>query len=172
MILMQLVPQPTPNSDKSRGRRRRYRSYLEEGLVREIANPFEAARWQVLLGSESFAQKVLDRVRSQETKREANASLRGAVRRSLQPEEIVAQVAKKYHISPQRLLGGVDWGLAARNEAMWLIWERCELTLAGIGELFGGLDYAAVAQRIRRVRLSLSEKKREQLLHKISNIKI
>jgi putative transposase len=155
-----------------RGRRRRYRSFVEEGLVREIANPFGAARWQVLLGSESFAQKVLDRMGDHETKREANASLRGAMRRSVRPEEIVGHVAKKYNIIPRRLLVGGDWGLAARNEAMWLIWERSELTLAGIGELFGGLDYAAVAQRIRRVRLSLSEKKREQLLHEISNIKI
>jgi putative transposase len=155
-----------------RGRRRRYRSFVEEGLVREIANPLEAARWQLLLGSESFAQKVLDRVRGQEKKREASASIRGAVRQSLQPEEIVAQVAKKYRMSPQRLLGRGDWGLAARNVAMWLIWERCDLTLARIGELFGGSDYAAVAQRIRRARLSLSEKQRQQLLYEMSNIKI
>jgi putative transposase len=156
----------------ARERRPRYRSFVEEGLVREVANPFEAARWQVFLGSESFGQKVLDRVRGKETKREATASLRGAVRRSLRPEEIVARVAKKNQMGPQRLLGRGDWGLAARNVAMWLIWERCDLTLAGIGKLFGGLDYAAVAQRIRRARLSLSEKKRVQLIHEMSNIKI
>ena len=84
----------------------------------------------------------------------------------------MAWTATKYGIAPQLLLSRGDWGLAARNIAMWLIWERCDLSLAGIGKLFGGLDYAAVAQRIRRARLSSSEKKRKQLLHEILNIKI
>jgi putative transposase len=159
----------------ARGRRLRYRRFVEEGLVREIANPFEAVRWQALLGSEAFGQKVLDRVRGRGTKREASAPLRAAAAAlgsTLGPEEVVAWTAKKYGIAPQRLMSRGDWGLAARNIAMWLIWERCDLSLAGIGKLFGGLDYAAVAQRIRRARLSSSEKKRKQLLHEILNIKI
>lgn len=35
---------------------------------------------------------------------------------------------------------------------MALVWEHRALRLREIGELFGGLDYAAVAQRIRRVK--------------------
>jgi chromosomal replication initiation ATPase DnaA len=41
--------------------------------------------------------------------------------------------------------------------AMWLVWQLCGLTLAETGKLFGELDYAAVAQRIRRARAALSE---------------
>jgi chromosomal replication initiation ATPase DnaA len=37
---------------------------------------------------------------------------------------------------------------------MWMIWETGNKSLREIGELFGGLDYAAVAQRIRRTRSS------------------
>jgi len=31
---------------------------------------------------------------------------------------------------------------------MWMVWETGSKWLREIGELFGGLDYAAVAQRI------------------------
>ena len=40
---------------------------------------------------------------------------------------------------------------------MLLIWERCGLSLREIGEFFGGMDYAAVAQRVRRTRLREEE---------------
>jgi len=40
--------------------------------------------------------------------------------------------------------------LHAKNVAMWMVWETGSKSLREIGELFGGLDYAAVAQRIRR----------------------
>lgn len=37
------------------------------------------------------------------------------------------------------------------------VWESGALTLQEIGQLFGGLDYAAVAQRIRRTRSAYKE---------------
>ena len=155
-----------------RGRKLRYRHFVEEGLVREIENPFEAARWQSLLGSESFIQKVLDRVQEEgRNRREMSVRLRGPGRR-IPPQAIIAEVAKKYGSSFAQLVGRDGWGLMARNVAMWLVWERCELTLSEIGALFGGMDYAAVAQRIRRARASFSEKERRKLLHEMSNIKI
>jgi len=36
--------------------------------------------------------------------------------------------------------------------AMWMVWESGSKSLREIGELFGGLDYAAVAQQIRRTK--------------------
>ena len=88
------------------------------------------------------------------------------------PHDIFAVVGRKYGVSPERLLGRVGWGLAARNVAMWLVWECCKLSLAEIGRLFGGLDYAAVAQRIRRVQLDFSPAARRQLIAQMSNVKI
>jgi hypothetical protein len=31
--------------------------FVEEGLLREIENPFEAVQWQMVLGSESLVQR-------------------------------------------------------------------------------------------------------------------
>ena len=54
-------------------------------------------------------------------------------------------------MSAERLLRGREYGLQARGIAMWCVWQLCELTLREIGSMFGGMDYAAVAQRIRRI---------------------
>ena len=40
---------------------------MEEGLLREIANPFEAVQWQAALGDECFVQKLRERLESAAT---------------------------------------------------------------------------------------------------------
>jgi putative transposase len=40
--------------------RLRYRRFVEEGLLREVEKPWEAVRWQIVLGNESFVQRVKD----------------------------------------------------------------------------------------------------------------
>lgn len=127
-----------------------YRRFVEEGLVREIENPFEAVRWQAVLGSESFTQKIQDRLRNLERHgREVTAVRRGTKR--VLPSEVIGLVARSYAVSGESLVKRGGYGLEARNVAMALVWERCALSLREIGQMFGGIDYAAVAQRIRRI---------------------
>lgn len=79
-------------------------------------------------------------------------------------------MARKYQVDPKRLVARGERGLRARNVAMWMIWETGNKSLREIGELFGGLDYAAVAQRIRRVRLSHDAITTRKLLAEMSNV--
>jgi putative transposase len=131
-------------------KRQRYRRFVEEGLVREIENPFEAVQWQAVLGSESFARKVQDRIEEMRGQgREVTAVRRGAKR--ILPLEVIRWVAQSYAVPERRLMERGGYGLEARNVAMALVWERCALRLHEIGEIFGGIDYSAVAQRIRRI---------------------
>ena len=135
----------------SRKRERlRYRRFVEEGLVREIENPFEAVQWQAILGSESFAQKIQDRLRDLERHgREVTAVRQGAKR--VLPVEVIRLVAQNYAVPENSLVERGGYGLEARNVAMALVWEKCALSLREIGLMFGGIDYAAIAQRIRRI---------------------
>jgi len=121
--------------------------------VREIENPFAAVRWQAVLGTESYMQKLRDRVKGLHKQRREITSLR-RVEGKMAAHDVLEKVAKKHHLDPKRLLKRGERGLQARNLAMWMIWESGTKSLREIGELFGGLDYAAVAQRIRRVRLA------------------
>ena len=52
---------------------------MEEGLVREVENPFAAVQWQTVLGSEGFVQKLRDRVRGLHRERREITSLRQVI---------------------------------------------------------------------------------------------
>jgi hypothetical protein len=134
-----------------RGRAVRYRRFVEEGLVEEIANPLEAVRWQAVLGSEGFVRRMQDRMAEMEVggRGEVTALRQGAKR--AQPEEVVAEVARRYGVPGERVQADVLMG-EARNVALWLIWERCGLSQREVGELFGGMNAGAVAQRLRRLK--------------------
>ena len=151
-------------------RRLRYRRFVEEGLLREIENPAEAAQWQAVLGSEGFVQRVRDKMQPQrEKRREVKALRRGT--RGRDPLAIIGRVASHHDLPIGRLLRGKEYGLQARSIAMWTVWHLCELTLREIGAIFGGRDYAAVAQRIRRIdRDDAIQKGLKKLLQECQNI--
>jgi putative transposase len=133
--------------------RKRYRGFVEEGLVREIENPFEAVQWQTVLGSESFARKLQDGLKGMKREgREMTAVRRG--RRKREPIELVEEVARSYGLKKEALLKRGGYGVEARSAAMAVVWEKCDISLRDVGVLFGGMDYAAVAQRIRRINKS------------------
>jgi len=149
----------------------RYRRFVEEGLVREVENPFEAVRWQAVLGNERFVQKLRDRLKGLHRHRREIPSLR-RIGRVVRTEEMLEKVAKKFRVQRERMLRKGERGLKARNVAMWMIWESGTKSLREIGELFGGLDYAAVAQRIRRTRLAHSARATSQLRKEMLNVEI
>ena len=151
-----------------RGQRLEYRRFVEEGLVREVENPFEAVRWQAVLGSESFVQKIRDRVRNMRGQSREIRSLR-QMKPVTAPDEVLRRVASRYRMDAERLVSP-EYGLKARNVAMWMLWEEGSQTLRQIGEMFGGMDYAAVAQRIRRARLGHNAKSTAMLRREILNI--
>ena len=130
--------------------KRHYRRFVEEGLLREIENPAEAAQWQAVLGSEGFLQRVKDTMQPQRERRREVKALRHG---TMGPDAlvIIGRVAAHYNLPIERLLRGKEYGLQARGIAMWTVWQICDLTLREIGAIFNGMDYAAVAQRVRRI---------------------
>jgi hypothetical protein len=53
---------------------------------------------------------------------------------------------------------------------MWMVWESGTKSLREIGELFGRLDYAAVAQRIRRTKAAYNPNSARRLISTMSNV--
>jgi len=60
---------------------------------------------------------------------------------------ILKKVSRHYRVAIARLRRRSGCGLRARDIAMWLVWEQCGMSLREIGDFFGGLNYAAIAQR-------------------------
>ena|SRR5690349_12395298 len=85
-------------------------------------------------------------------------------------QKVLQSVAKKYGVDPQRLVAPGERGLQAKNVAMWMVWETGSKSLREIGELFGGLDYAAVAQRIRRTKSTYNRIAARRLITRMLNV--
>lgn len=144
--------------------RRGYRRHVEAGLLAGVEDPFARLHGQAILGSEAFAQRALDRLSDWRERRRETTGVRrlrprgiGCDSAPLLPATILEVVAARYGLETATELnapaGRQRWS-EARGVAMTLVHRLCpELGYRRIGELFGGTDYAAVAQRIRRVNL-------------------
>jgi REP element-mobilizing transposase RayT len=155
-----------------RGRRRTkilYRQFVEEGIVREIESPFEQVRWEGVLGDESFARRLYDRFALNKDQSREVTGLRHSLGPT-EPTDLIDRVARHYRITRQELLGERLYGFEAPSIAMWLLRQRGALTLREIGQLFGGLDYAAVSQRIRRVNQEIAKGKRLRRICEMLNV--
>ena len=155
----------------AKGRQRvAYRRYVEEGLLREVENPLEASKWQAVLGSERFAQQVIDQVSDWRERRRESRALRQTRRHGPSPEAIVAEVAKAYGMTPSAVLQQRGRNQEAKGVAMALIWQLCDRSLREIGAMFGGRDYAAVAQQVRRTKGRALETNRAPRFEKLLKI--
>jgi|GraSoiStandDraft_39_1057311.scaffolds.fasta_scaffold110425_3 REP element-mobilizing transposase RayT len=146
-----------------------YRRFVEEGLLREIENPFEQLRWQTVLGDESFVRRLSDKLKSHRAHRREVTGVR-RVLRATEPRVLVERVAKHYRIEIKKLLDEPAHGSEARNVAIWLLRQKGALTLREIGVLFGGIDYAAVSQRVRRVDQHMAKHKQLRKTCEILNV--
>ena len=132
-------------------RRRRYRRFVEEGLLREIESPWEAVQWQTALGREHFIQRLKDHLDKKGQAHRELPALR-QLRRRPAAKSILGCVARAYGCTEKELLNRGRRGNEARAVAMVLVWDRCGMSLREMGELFGGAGYTAVAQMIGRTR--------------------
>jgi REP element-mobilizing transposase RayT len=138
-------------SGPHKGRRLRYRRFVEEGLGREIENPLEAVQWQAALGREGFVRKLSDRLKVAKEQHREVPSLR-KLQSKVEAGAILEGVAEAYQCAKAEVLRQGRRGNEARGVAMVLIWDACGMRLREIGELFGGSGYTAVAQMIARTR--------------------
>ncbi|HXJ76745.1 MAG TPA: transposase [Candidatus Dormibacteraeota bacterium] len=126
-------------------RRAALRQYTEAPVRQGVLErPWDRLVAGLVLGSEAFARRLLQQVR-------ANAREQPAWRK-LQPKlawtAIVSALEKAKGESWAEFSGRHgDWG---RDAALWLGRKRGRYTLGELGQLAGGMDYAAVGQAVSR----------------------
>ena len=121
------------------------RKYTEEPLRQgAIQRPWDRLVAGLILGSESFARKLRQSVRANPREQ---PSLKGLTAR-VTWEQILAALEKfKGETWAQFSQRYGDWG---RDAALWLGRRRGRYRLAELGQLAGGMDYAAVGQAVSR----------------------
>jgi putative transposase len=134
------------------GGRRAYGDFLQDGLRRDLDNPFNQVKNQLILGDEQFVSRVKGQVATG-SQREQPA-YRDLVLNQIDPERAMAIIAQALKESPVILRqprgSGIVRGIAAE-----LLYRYCDLTQARLGRLLGGIDYMAVYQLRRRLRVKI-----------------
>jgi REP element-mobilizing transposase RayT len=145
-----------------------YREFVEEGLRHNIASPFRQVRQQIALGDETFARRLTERVKRMHYSRREITGFR-RIKHRPDSSQLIDRVARHYKVPRQAITSRGGPGSEARNVAIWLLRQKGGLTLREIGQVFGGIDYAAVSQRVRRLNQRIGKQKRLRIACKILN---
>ena len=128
-----------------------YRRWVEEGLMGEIEDPFEAVKWQQVLGGEGFLRKLKDHW-NQRVERPKNY---GQKRNwsALGAEQVLARVSQHFQCNLERLKERSIRNNLARRCAITLCWDHAGLSHNEIAALFRMPSRNSVAQTIRRTKV-------------------
>ena len=150
--------------------RRAYARFVEQGLMKDVENPFEQVRGQAVLGTEPFMENVRRTLREHGVK---DAAAKGSVRRvrAKSAADIVAAVAKEYGVAAEKISRVRSGAVEARQAALWALAEhgRGRLSQREIGAAMGGISASAVAHARQRQAAALQRSTRmRQRLARIS----
>ena len=127
--------------------RKRYRSFVEEGIGKELEDPGRNAVAGAILGGERFVRQALKRLKGDPMVSRSIAH-RGEIVGRVDAEEILRVVGEQYGVLREDLL--VRGQRESRMVVMHLLKAHTGMTNGGIGELCGGISYSAVSQAHRR----------------------
>ena len=139
------------------GGRNEYRRFMAEGFRRDLQNPFSDAKFQLILGSESFLRHIRDKYASSGSSREQPA-YRKIMKHTVNPESVIDYVAAHFRLSRDNLINLRNKGIA-RAMVCELLYRYSALTLLEIGEILG-IDYSSVYKSRYRLKTQMLKKKR------------
>lgn len=130
-----------------KGGREGYRKALEDRLLSGYVEPiWNQLRWSTVLGSEKFAEAMREKI---QTGRETSG--RTALRRRVTWEQVVSWMEQLKGEPWEKFRDRQgDWG---RDVAVWAARQWGGYALAELAERIGGVDYTAVAQGVRRLKV-------------------
>ncbi len=143
--------------DKRIGKKR-YREFVNKGLLEEKTNPFKALYGQVILGGEEFIEKAKGFLKGEAISQEIVERKR--LKDNAKPEEIMGAVASVFGIKQETLQGRGDRNNTPKKVAIYLIKRYAGLSNQEIGKLFGGMHYSAVSKSSTRFEKEMAENRR------------
>jgi REP-associated tyrosine transposase len=152
---------------------KKYRNYVEAGIVADIESPFDKVYGGMILGGERFIKETLKRIK-QEYLSKGEVSHRRALRTSYDMEDILKCSAETYRVSTEDVLEGRL--PEAKKAAIYLIKKHMGVSNQEIGDRFGGLSYSAAAKICRRLEQAMEgdrslRKKIGRIERTLSNVK-
>jgi len=138
--------------DNHKGRER-YGQFVRIGLKKKLENPLELGKGHGVVGEDEFINWVKSKIDKVAARREQPA-LR-ILGRLLGPDELIEKFIRIVGRKKEEIFRkGIQ--LAERGMLMELLYRFCNLPQPEIGRLVGGIDYSAVSQNRRRLRVALA----------------
>lgn len=151
--------------------RRQYKEFVEEGIAKKLENPVKRAVGNIILGSKEFIDSILVKIDRDEIGQEiAN---RNEILKTINPQEVIKEVSNKYKIKPIEITNTGTRNNEARNVAIYITRNVCELSNKETAKIFGGIKESAVSKVVKRLENNIKTNKAlkqitEQLM---SNVK-
>jgi len=155
-------------------RMKNYRAYVEEGLYKDIDNPFELAIRQQIIGSETFAERITrTRILKRKVKDRREESALCAFQKSLNPDGIVNAIAEYFEISRETILQRRSKEKMPRQIAMYLCAVYCcsRVSMNDLGKLFS-VSLSGITIARDRIREKMSTEKDKVLIKAVNEIKM
>lgn len=133
------------------GGQRGYWDFVREGIKSGIRTPWQGVRGQVLMGSDSFVRRMVERYVGDGGGKGKEVSGIRELEKSLEPEQVLREVSKYFGVKGEEIKRRSQVYTESRYVASYLLRRYCLLSLREIGDLVG-LHYSAVGNVIRRVR--------------------
>ncbi|MBI2988189.1 MAG: hypothetical protein HYY45_15595, partial [Deltaproteobacteria bacterium] len=134
------------------GSRRRYGQFVEGGLRRGYATPWEDLKGQVILGEEGFWERVKGEwLRREDTMKDKERPSLNVLEK-IGPEEVLRKVAGYFQLKPQEITKKRSGYRDQRGLVMEMMYRFCGLKQREIGRELGGIDYTQVSHERGRIR--------------------
>ncbi|MGB3342046.1 MAG: transposase [bacterium] len=139
------------------GGRRRYQSFISDGLKHDINNPFEKVQNQVILGADDFVAKVKSKYATGSLREQP--SYRNLMIELIDPGVVINCVSKILGVEIEDLQKRY-FNSDTRGIVSDLLHKYSDLNQVEIGKLLGGIDYTAVSKLRVRLRQRMLRDKR------------
>jgi hypothetical protein len=136
--------------------RKRYTTFVAEGLKKEITDPFVPAKGHGILGRSSFIERMKEAFLNLDTSHREQPQLR-RLKIFLSPQELIENLLRLTGKSLKDVVPKRSRGL---ERAMEMLYHHCGISQTEIGGIMGGIDYSAVSLARRRFRDKMEKDKR------------
>lgn len=132
------------------GSRKKYARFVEEGLERGYSTPWEDLQGQVVLGEESFWERLREKCQPAPGSAREQPSL-GMLER-MEPKEVLKEAAKYFNVKVEELARKRSRYRDERALVMEMMHRHGRARQSEIGELLGRLNYTQVSRERKRLR--------------------
>ena len=132
------------------GSRKKYAQFIEEGLQAGYATPWEDLKGQMVLGEESFWERLREKWQGNDGNAREQPSVRWLKR--VEPKELLNQVAIYFKITVEELAKRRSRYRDQRALVMELMHRHSGAKQTEIGNHLGQLDYTLVSRERKRLR--------------------